>query len=124
MRLTWFEVEGDKNIRDPLRLDELSSINVLHGDTNVGKSNLLEAIGLFFVLLQTLREDDGGHLRLSESFARRSPPEGVGTGPAARHRNRTFSHLFGRPRLSARRDLSLPRTSANRTPGEPSPNPP
>ncbi|KYF78278.1 hypothetical protein BE17_13160 [Sorangium cellulosum] len=72
MRLQWFEVEGYKNIRTPLRLAELGDINVLHGDNNVGKSNLLEAIGLFFLLVRALREDTRGGPGLRERHARKA----------------------------------------------------
>lgn len=57
MKFEWFEVQGYKNIVTPLRLTNLGPINIIHGDNNVGKSNLLESIGLFFVLLRTLAED-------------------------------------------------------------------
>lgn len=60
-----------------MRLEDLAEVNVLHGDNNVGKSNLLEAIGLLFVLLQALREEVTGGVRLAERFARRTPPEQV-----------------------------------------------
>jgi hypothetical protein len=74
MRLEWFEVQGYKNIRAPLRMDKLGVVNVIHGDNNVGKSNLIESIRLLFVLLHTLREDARGGPSLAESFERRSPP--------------------------------------------------
>lgn len=51
MRLVEFAVTGYKNLAREVRLRELGRINVLHGDNNVGKSNLLEAINLFFALL-------------------------------------------------------------------------
>lgn len=47
MRLTRFSVEGFKNLRKPVVLDGLEEINVLHGENNVGKSNVLQAILLF-----------------------------------------------------------------------------
>lgn len=77
MRLQWFEIRGYKNIRDPLRLEELGRLNVLHGDNNVGKSNLLESIGLFFMLLQTVRQNLQGTVSRAESFARRTPPDAL-----------------------------------------------
>lgn len=57
MKFEWFEVQGYKNIATPLRLTNLGPINIIHGDNNVGKSNLLESLGFFFVLLRTLAED-------------------------------------------------------------------
>lgn len=90
MRLRWFEVEGYKNVRTRLRLAELDAINVLHGDNNVGKSNLLEAIGLFFVLVRALREDVRGGPGLRERHARRAK-----RAAAARRRAavRTFDYF-------------------------------
>ncbi len=51
MRLNAFEVQGFKNLVEPVRLEGLDAINVLHGANNVGKSNLLQAMGLFFFLI-------------------------------------------------------------------------
>jgi hypothetical protein len=48
MRLTSFKIEGFKNFRAPVELNDLESLNVFHGDNNVGKSNALEAILVFF----------------------------------------------------------------------------
>ncbi|MCA9524930.1 MAG: AAA family ATPase [Myxococcales bacterium] len=51
MILSEFAVTGFKNLRREVRLTELGRVNVIHGDNSVGKSNLLEAIQLFFSLL-------------------------------------------------------------------------
>src|SRR5690606_17698470 len=51
MLLQRFQVQGFKNIRRAITLDELGPVTVLAGDNNVGKSNVLEALGLFFGLL-------------------------------------------------------------------------
>jgi AAA domain, putative AbiEii toxin, Type IV TA system len=48
MRLRRFSVSGYKNLRQPIDLDGLGPINLIHGANNVGKSNLLQAIALFF----------------------------------------------------------------------------
>lgn len=48
VRLRRFSVQGFKNLEQPIVLDDLGPINVLHGANNVGKSNLLQAIELFF----------------------------------------------------------------------------
>lgn len=48
MQLVRFAVQGFKNFRDEICLEELGPINIIHGDNNVGKSNLLEALLLFF----------------------------------------------------------------------------
>ena len=54
MRLTSFQVQGYKNLQRPVRLTELGALNVVHGANNSGKSNLMEAIGLLFALLERL----------------------------------------------------------------------
>jgi hypothetical protein len=96
MRLQWFEVQGYKNIRDALRLEELSRVNVIHGDNNVGKSNLLEALRLYFVLLQALREEVRGEISKAEAFERGpapSPPAAEGTLLAT---TRSYAYFAGR----------------------------
>jgi hypothetical protein len=71
VRLTAFGLKNYKNLRD-IRLDDLRPINIIHGPNNVGKSNLLEAMAVFFRCLtpqqQELpfahdRELDQGELR-------------------------------------------------------------
>jgi len=47
MQLLEFEVQGFKSLYD-CKLTDLQPINVFHGENNVGKSNLLEAMELFF----------------------------------------------------------------------------
>lgn len=54
MRLVCFHAQGYKNLRDPVRLDDMQPYNVLHGDNGIGKSNLLEAIAAFFEVLPAL----------------------------------------------------------------------
>jgi predicted ATPase len=54
MQLKRFEVRGFKNLTSTLELDDLGSINVIHGDNNVGKSNLLQAMAVFFRALSTV----------------------------------------------------------------------
>jgi len=49
--LQQFEVKGYKNLTAQLTFGPLGRINVIHGENNVGKSNLLEALDLFFRLL-------------------------------------------------------------------------
>jgi hypothetical protein len=48
MRLRSFSVSGYKNIRQPLELTDLAPITLIHGANNIGKSNLLQAMELFF----------------------------------------------------------------------------
>ena len=48
MRLRRFSVSGYKNLRQPVVLDALGPINLIHGANNVGKSNLLQAMAMFF----------------------------------------------------------------------------
>ncbi|MFS8070652.1 MAG: hypothetical protein ACMG6S_30170, partial [Byssovorax sp.] len=94
MRFLWFEVQGYKNLRAPLRLTDIGRINVLHGDNNVGKSNLLEAIGLFFVLVRAFREDARGGPSLAERYALRTPPDATeATGTAARTTVRSLGYF-------------------------------
>lgn len=58
MKVTSFAVRGFKNFSRELRLDGLSDINVIHGQNSVGKSNLLQAIGLMFLLLSRPDESE------------------------------------------------------------------
>lgn len=51
MQLKRFAVKGFKNFQTEIVLENLSAIAVIHGENNVGKSNLLEAMQLFFQLL-------------------------------------------------------------------------
>lgn len=56
MHLRRFQVRGFKNFRRAVALEDLGPLNVLHGDNNAGKSNLIEAIGVFFLLLEQVFE--------------------------------------------------------------------
>lgn len=51
MRLVAFEVEGFKNLTAPIVLGDLGPLEVIHGENNVGKSNLVQAMKVFFSLL-------------------------------------------------------------------------
>jgi len=66
MRLAWFEVQGYKNLRHPVRLEDLQPYNVLHGDNGIGKSNLLEAIAAFFELVPWLHAQNMATMPLGE----------------------------------------------------------
>ncbi len=66
MQLVEFEVQGFKSLYH-CKLDNLQRINVFHGDNNVGKSNLLEAMDLFFRIL-TLFDQEGAFSSSSRSF--------------------------------------------------------
>ncbi len=72
MKLRWFQVQGYKSFTSPVRLDDLGPFNVIHGDNNVGKSNLLESIGLFFVAMHALREETKGGPSLGERYEQRT----------------------------------------------------
>jgi predicted ATPase len=72
MLLQWFEVQGYKNFRAPVRLEDLGALNVIHGDNNTGRSNLLESIGLLFVALGALREQTPTRTSAPDSYARPS----------------------------------------------------
>lgn len=58
MQLRRFQVQGYKNFREPVVLEALDRINVIHGPNNVGKSNLLQSIALFFHLLTPPRDEE------------------------------------------------------------------
>lgn len=64
MRLTSFRVKGFKNFTEEVKLEGLGTVNVIHGANNVGKSNLLQAMQVFFRLLG-LDIDQGGWLPIS-----------------------------------------------------------
>lgn len=59
MRLTSFSVKGFKNFREEVTLEGLSAINILHGENNVGKSNLMEALLLALELWDVGLEPEG-----------------------------------------------------------------
>lgn len=54
MRLTRFEVTNFKNFRRTVVLGGMVGFDVIHGENNVGKSNLLQAIDLFFLLVGSI----------------------------------------------------------------------
>jgi hypothetical protein len=74
MQLRSFKVLGFKNFRQPVALDDLGPINVIHGPNNVGKSNLLQAIDLFFFLMR-LDYDIGGFPTLPMQLIQRLSDE-------------------------------------------------
>ena len=51
MRLNSFTVEGYKNLTVPVTFGPLGDLNAVHGPNNIGKTNLIRAIDLFFGLL-------------------------------------------------------------------------
>ncbi len=54
MQLKRFSVKGFKNFRTEIVLEDMGAICVIHGENNVGKSNVLEAMQLFFQLLKRM----------------------------------------------------------------------
>jgi AAA15 family ATPase/GTPase len=72
MQLKRFAVKGFKNFQTELSLENIGAIAVIHGENNVGKSNLLEAMQLFFQLLlaqepnQSVHKTLGKKMRFSE----------------------------------------------------------
>ena len=71
MWLESLQIDGFKNLRS-VELPDLGPINVLHGRNNVGKSNIVEAIGLLFhVLGRIFRRSRTGAIR-SESVSAQS----------------------------------------------------
>jgi ABC-type cobalamin/Fe3+-siderophores transport system ATPase subunit len=57
--LQQFEVKGYKNLTQIITFGPLGRINVIHGENNVGKSNLLEAMWLFFRLVNKISLGSG-----------------------------------------------------------------
>lgn len=96
MRLEWFQVQGYKNLRAPVRLGDLGRVNVLHGDNNVGKSNLLESVGLLFVAIQAVREEARGP-SIAERHARvAAAPEAAPEERTPREAVRSFEYFAAR----------------------------
>jgi len=56
MRLKRFSVKGFKNFRQEIVLEDMGTICVIHGENNVGKSNVLEAMQLFFQLFHKIQK--------------------------------------------------------------------
>jgi hypothetical protein len=54
VRIESIKIKGFRNFRSTVTLDELADINVLHGENNSGKSNVIDAIELAFTLLGDL----------------------------------------------------------------------
>ncbi len=54
MRIESIKIKGFRNLRAALSLDELADINVVHGENNSGKSNIVDAIELAFSMLGDL----------------------------------------------------------------------
>ncbi len=51
MRIKLFTVHGYTNFSDPLTFGPLDDVNAIYGPNNCGKSNLLRALDLYFLLL-------------------------------------------------------------------------
>lgn len=115
MRLIWFEAQGYKNLRHPVRLDDMQPYNVLHGDNGIGKSNLLEAISAFFevlpplvqVQLQALTTEGERRLfsgpfaaQLGELLVRRSATRGGGDPTVEKLVGQPVRDLFALPERS------------------------
>jgi AAA15 family ATPase/GTPase len=62
MQLKRFSVKGFKNFRQEVVLENMGDICVIHGENNVGKSNVLEAMQLFFTLKSNSEESYLGEL--------------------------------------------------------------
>jgi hypothetical protein len=54
LRIDSIRLRGFRNLRQAIALEEMADINVIHGENNVGKSNLVDAIELAFALLGDL----------------------------------------------------------------------
>ncbi|MCA9567928.1 MAG: AAA family ATPase [Myxococcales bacterium] len=65
MRIETFAVQGFKNLVDEVRLEGMGGVVVLHGANDVGKSNVVEAIGACLRLIDLLfLQDKLGSLEL------------------------------------------------------------
>jgi len=67
MHLKQFSVKGFKNFRQKIILEEMGAICVIHGENNIGKSNVLEAMQLFFQLLKVQYQQTQSRFELSFS---------------------------------------------------------
>jgi putative AbiEii toxin of type IV toxin-antitoxin system len=97
MRLNSFTVEGYKNLMAPVTFGPLGGLHALHGPNNIGKSNLLSAIDLFFGLLAI------GNQVSRDQFTTLDANEAVP--------GHSFGEIFNVPNLSAIRlqaELALP----------------
>ncbi len=61
--LQQFEVKGYKNLTRTVTFGPLGRINVIHGENNVGKSNLLQAMDLYFRLLELVAHSHSANHR-------------------------------------------------------------
>jgi predicted ATPase len=68
MRLKQFSVKGFKNFRRQIVLEEMGAICVIHGENNIGKSNVLEAMQLFFQLLAVQHQSKHKTLLLNQEM--------------------------------------------------------
>lgn len=68
MRIKRFAVSGFKNFTQEVVLDDMGEICVIHGENNVGKSNLLEAMQLFFKLLLAMKRELYENMNNSEQI--------------------------------------------------------
>jgi hypothetical protein len=53
MHISRLTIQGYKNLSRGITLESIGRLHVLHGENNVGKSNLLEAVSLPFLLLSS-----------------------------------------------------------------------
>lgn len=68
-RLVRFATQGYKNLTAEVALDSLGDFNVIVGPNNVGKSNLLEAIALYFRCLASLADTRPGGGGVADRYA-------------------------------------------------------
>lgn len=104
MQLRSFSVQGYKNLRRRIDLDLLGRLNVFHGENNTGKSNLLEAIGLFFFLLS--RDAAGSKTQPADTISRKALDRaGFPADEIFRWQDRGPIELTGRLERGGRVDL-------------------
>lgn len=64
MQLKRFSIKGFKNFRQEVVLENMGYICVIHGENNIGKSNVLKAMECFFLILSEYEQygyDNEGH---------------------------------------------------------------
>jgi hypothetical protein len=62
MKLNAITIQGFKNLTQPITFGPFQAVNVLHGANNIGKSNILQAVEIFFRLLGTGNQVGNGQI--------------------------------------------------------------
>ncbi len=115
--LQQFEVEGYKNLTGAITFGPLGRINVIHGENNVGKSNLLQAMDLYFRFLDVLQVEKASSVYSATfqewgysidgifNLARPAPMKMTGTFSITAERGDRFRQLDAPVKISIQADL-------------------